>query len=157
AERPRTLDGSAWHRRHQSHARTGQPAGRRRSGCIRAGALHQGASTAEDRHRNDMSEMSAADQRRLGTALGLPIVETHISFVLLGGEDAYKVKKAVNLEFLDFTTIEKRRFFCLEELALNRRLAPAIYLDVVSIAGTLDAPVLEGEGVPLEYAVKMRQ
>jgi uncharacterized protein len=100
------------------------------------------------------------DQRRLVTALGLPIVETHISYVLLGGEYAYKVKKAVNLEFLDFTTLEKRRFYCEEELTLNRRLAPSIYLDVVPITGSpgsQDAPILEGKGSPLEYAVKMRQ
>jgi aminoglycoside phosphotransferase family enzyme/predicted kinase len=100
------------------------------------------------------------DQRRLVTALGLPIVETHISYVLLGGEYAYKVKKALNLEFLDFTTLEKRRFYCEEELTLNRRLAPSIYLDVVPITsspGSQDAPALEGQGPPLEYAVKMRQ
>jgi aminoglycoside phosphotransferase family enzyme/predicted kinase len=97
------------------------------------------------------------DQRRLVTALGLPIVETHISYVLLGGDYAYKVKKAVNLEFLDFTTLEKRKFYCHEELTLNRRLAPSIYLEVVSITGGWDTPVLEGEGPPLEYAVKMRQ
>src|SRR5580765_1021598 len=97
------------------------------------------------------------DQRRLVTALGLPIVETHISYVLLGSEYAYKVKKAVNLEFLDFTTLEKRRFYCHEELTLNRRLAPSLYLDVVPITGGTDAPILEGEGTPLEYAVKMRR
>jgi aminoglycoside phosphotransferase family enzyme/predicted kinase len=103
------------------------------------------------------------DQRRLVAALGLPIVETHISYVLLGGQYAYKVKKAVNLEFLDFTTLEKRRFYCLEELTLNRRLAPSIYLDVVPITGSPGspgnnvAPILDGKGSPLEYAVKMRQ
>ena len=100
---------------------------------------------------------SSADQRRLVTAIGLPIVETHISYVLLDGTHAYKVKKAVDLEFLDFTTLELRRFYCQEELRLNRQLAPSIYLDVVPIAGTLDAPVLEGTGLALEYALKMRQ
>ena len=97
------------------------------------------------------------EQRRLVTAFGLPIVETHISYVLLGGAFAYKVKKAVDLGFLNFTTIEARRFYCEEELALNRRLAPSIYLDVVPITGTADAPTLEGAGAPIEYAVKMRQ
>jgi hypothetical protein len=104
-----------------------------------------------------MTATAPEDQRRLVTALGLPIVETHISYVLLGSEYAYKVKKAVNLEFLDFTTLEKRRFYCHEELTLNRRLAPSIYLDVVPITGGNDAPILEGEGTPLEYAVKMRR
>jgi len=100
---------------------------------------------------------SSADQRRLVQAIGLPIVETHISYVLLDGTHAFKVKKAVDLEFLDFTTLERRRFYCQEELRLNRQLAPSIYLDVVPIAGTLDTPVLEGTGSPLEFAVKMRQ
>jgi uncharacterized protein len=104
-----------------------------------------------------MTDTSVEDQRRLVMAIGLPFVETHISYVLLGGEHAYKVKKAVNLDFLDFTTLEKRRFYCQEELTLNRRLAPSIYLDVVPIAGRADAPVLGGTGSPLEYAVKMRQ
>jgi len=104
-----------------------------------------------------MTGLSLDEQRRLVMAIGLPIVETHISYVLLGGTHAYKVKKAVNLEFLDFSTLEARRSYCHEELRLNRRLAPSIYLEVVAITGPLDAPVLEGTGPPLEYAVKMRQ
>ena len=98
-----------------------------------------------------------ADQRRLVRALGLPVIETHISFVLLGGTSAYKIKKAVNLDFLDFTTLAARRFYCAEELRLNKRLAPSVYLDVVPITGSIDAPVLGGQGAPIEYAVKMRQ
>ena len=85
------------------------------------------------------------------------LVETHISWVLLTGATAYKIKKAVDLGFVDFTTLERRRFFCDEELRLNRRLAPTIYLDVVAIAGTLEHPVPGGNGPPLEYAVKMRE
>jgi aminoglycoside phosphotransferase family enzyme/predicted kinase len=104
-----------------------------------------------------MTATPPEDQRRLVTALGLPIVETHISYVLLSGRFAYKVKKAVDLGFLNFTTLEIRRFYCQEELALNRRLAPSIYLDVVPITGTADAPMLEGKDAPIEYAVKMRQ
>jgi len=104
-----------------------------------------------------MTKTAPDDQRRLVTALGLPIVETHISYVLLGGTFAYKVKKAVNLEFLDFTTLDARRFYCQEELRLNRRLAPSIYLDVVPVTGAAGSPSLEGQGTPIEYAVKMRQ
>src|SRR5512138_441261 len=104
-----------------------------------------------------MTIIAPDDQRRLVTALGLPIVETHISYVLLGGTFAYKVKKAINLAFLDFTTIDARKFYCNEELRLNRRLAPSLYLDVVPITGSTGSPVLEGQGPPLEYAVKMRQ
>src|SRR5262249_22488774 len=112
----RTLDGGTRHRRDRRRARTGEAEGRRRPGCVRACALHQGASQAEGRGRNDMTPTSLEDQRRLVTTLGLPIVETHISYVLLDGKHAYKVKKAVNLEFLDFTTLDARRFYCHEEL-----------------------------------------
>ncbi|OFW32977.1 MAG: hypothetical protein A3G76_10435 [Acidobacteria bacterium RIFCSPLOWO2_12_FULL_65_11] len=85
------------------------------------------------------------------------VLETHISYVLLTGPYAYKIKKAVNLEFLDFTTLAARRFDCQEELRLNRPLAPSIYLDVVAITGTVDTPAINGDGPVLEYAVKMRQ
>ena len=64
------------------------------------------------------------------------IIETHISWVLLTGQYAYKIKKPVNFGFLDFSTLEKRRFFCHEELRLNRRLAADLYLDVVPITGS---------------------
>ena len=82
--------------------------------------------------------------------------ETHISWVLLTGHDAYKIKKAVNLGFLDFSTLELRHFFCSEELRLNRRLAPELYLGVVAISGTPEQPVLSGEPA-IEFAVHMRR
>jgi aminoglycoside phosphotransferase family enzyme len=85
------------------------------------------------------------------------VIETHISYVLLTGSFAYKIKKAVDLGFLDFTTLDARRFYCERELELNRRLAPTIYLEVVAITGTVDAPRLGGDGPALEYAVKMRE
>ena len=102
------------------------------------------------------------NQRRLVEALRLPFVETHISYVLFDRGYAYKIKKAVRFPFLDFTTLAAREFFCREELRLNRRLAPSIYLDVVPIAGTPDAPVVDpADGHPsspaLEYAVKIRE
>src|SRR5580765_67085 len=101
------------------------------------------------------------NQRRLVETLRLPFVETHISYVLFDRGYAYKIKKAVRFPFLDFTTLAAREFFCREELRLNRRLAPSIYLDVVPIAGTPDAPAIDPSGghLPgpaLEYAVKMR-
>jgi len=83
------------------------------------------------------------------------LLETHISYVLLTGRYAFKIKKAVNLGFLDFTTLAARRFYCERELRLNRRLAPALYLDVVPITGTAEAPNIGGNGPALEYAVKM--
>jgi uncharacterized protein len=86
--------------------------------------------------------------------------ETHISWVLLTGRDAYKIKKAVDLGFLDFSTLELRRFYCSEELRLNRRLAAELYLDVVEIGGTPEEPVLGpvlDKEPAIEYAVHMRR
>ena len=85
------------------------------------------------------------------------VIETHISFVLLTGRCAYKIKKAVDLGFLDFRSLSSRSFYCEEELRLNRRTAPEIYLDVVTITGSVDAPALGGHGPPIEYALKMRE
>jgi len=82
------------------------------------------------------------------------LIETHISWVILAGDYAYKLKKPVNLGFLDFSTLEKREHCCHEEVRLNRRLAPDIYLGVVPVAGT--PPAMEGEGPALEWAVQMR-
>lgn len=110
-------------------------------------------------------------QRRLVQAFGEPgryphpvaqveHLETHISQVLLAGNFAYKLKKPVNLGFLDFSTLAARRFYCEEELRLNRRLAPQLYLEVVPIRGTFAAPVLGAgpeAGPVIEYAVKMRR
>ncbi|MGO9443319.1 MAG: AAA family ATPase [Thiobacillaceae bacterium] len=84
-------------------------------------------------------------------------VETHISHLLLTGPYAYKLKKPLNLGFLDFRTLEQRRFYCMEEVRLNRRLAPLDYLGVVTIRGSLSAPHIDGEGPVLDYAVQMRQ
>ncbi|HEY8096051.1 MAG TPA: AAA family ATPase [Methylobacter sp.] len=83
------------------------------------------------------------------------IIETHISWVLLTGLYAFKIKKPVNFGFLDFSTLEKRRFCCNEELRLNKRLADELYLDVVPITGTPDHPQIGGTGTAIEYAVKM--
>ena len=85
------------------------------------------------------------------------VIETHISWIVLTGPYAYKIKKPVDLGFLDFSTLDKRRFYCEEELRLNRRFAPQLYLEVVRITGTPGAPVLNGPGNAIEYAVKMVQ
>ncbi|MBI1824468.1 MAG: AAA family ATPase [Nitrospirae bacterium] len=84
-------------------------------------------------------------------------VETHISWIILTGPYAYKIKKPVNLGFVDFSTLGKRYFYCQEELRLNRRLCPALYLGLVSIRGSEIAPELNGTGPAIEYAVKMVQ
>ncbi len=85
------------------------------------------------------------------------LIETHISWVLLTGDYAYKIKKPVDLGFVDFSTLEKRRHYCQEELRLNQRLAPMLYLEVVAFTGTPCHPILNGKGTPFEYAVKMKQ
>jgi aminoglycoside phosphotransferase family enzyme/predicted kinase len=87
----------------------------------------------------------------------IELVETHISWVILTGDYVYKLKKPVNFGFLDFSTLEKRKHYCNEELRLNKRLAPQIYLDTVAITGTQDTPEINGQGPVLEFAVKMRQ
>ena len=85
------------------------------------------------------------------------VIETHISWVILTGFFAYKIKKPVNLGFVDFSTLDKRRYFCFEELRLNRRFAPDIYLSVVPIRGSHSIPRLSKVGEVIEYAVKMRE
>lgn len=85
----------------------------------------------------------------------IQLLETHISWVLLTGGKAYKIKKPVRLGFADFGSLEKRRFFCEEELRLNQRLAPDLYLGVVPV--TADGPRIGGSGPVIDYAVCMRQ
>ncbi|ADE12385.1 bifunctional aminoglycoside phosphotransferase/ATP-binding protein [Sideroxydans lithotrophicus] len=84
------------------------------------------------------------------------LIETHISWVLLAGDYAYKIKKAVDLGFLDYTELGARRFYCDEEIRLNRRTAPGIYLDMVPIGGSPDDPDF-GARPAIEYAVRMRR
>ena len=85
------------------------------------------------------------------------ILQTHISFVALTGIYAYKVKKPVDFGFLDFSSLEKRKYYCDEELRLNRRLCPEIYLDVVPITQKGENIQLGGQGEVVEYAVKMKE
>jgi aminoglycoside phosphotransferase family enzyme len=86
----------------------------------------------------------------------IELTQTHISFVFLTENLVYKVKKAVNLAFLDFTTLEKRRFFCEKELELNKRLCPHMYLEVVPINRS-NVIKIKGKGETVEYAVKMKR
>ncbi|HIE14596.1 TPA: hypothetical protein EYP70_04930 [Candidatus Bathyarchaeota archaeon] len=86
----------------------------------------------------------------------IELIQTHISFIFLTRKFVYKVKKAVNLGFLDFTTLEKRRFFCERELELNRRLCGDMYIEVVPI-NMSDVIKIKGRGKTVEYAVKMKR
>lgn len=83
--------------------------------------------------------------------------QTHISAVFLAGPFAYKVKKPVEMGFLDFRTLDRRRHFCAEEVRLNRRLAPSVYLGVVPVTRTGDRIVVDGTGDVVEWAVQMRR
>lgn len=90
-------------------------------------------------------------------ASDVQFIQTHISLVFLAGDFAYKVKKPVRFLFVDYSTLEKRKTFCGREVELNRRLAPDVYLGVVPITRQGVTLSLEGEGEPVEYAVKMRR
>jgi len=86
----------------------------------------------------------------------IELIQTHISFVFITQNFVYKVKKAVDLGFLDFTTLEKRRLFCEKELELNRRLCGDMYIEVVPINKS-NIIKIKGEGETVEYAVKMKK
>ncbi len=102
---------------------------------------------------------------------GFQVLETHISWVILTGSYAYKIKKPVNFGFLDFSSLDKRKFYCHEELRLNRRLAPDLYIDIIPVYGTPTDPCLskppfdranrerqsQFSNSPIEYALRMVQ
>ncbi|MCK5770219.1 bifunctional aminoglycoside phosphotransferase/ATP-binding protein [Algiphilus sp.] len=98
------------------------------------------------------------EPQRLGEPAGAEArcIETHLSLVLLAGEHAYKFKKPLAFDFVDFSTLEKRRYYCEEELRLNRRLAPELYLEVLAIGGDAADP-RPGASPAFEYCVKMRR
>ena len=87
----------------------------------------------------------------------IKFIETHISLLFLTGNHVYKLKKPVDFGFLDFTSLEKRKYYCEQEVKLNRRLSPGIYLGVVRITKEGNQILLDGIGELVEYAVKMKQ
>jgi len=107
-------------------------------------------------------EQVLIDALSLGRAFDHPVrdvrvLDTHISWVVLTGDYAYKIKKPIRLAFLDYSTLAKRKHFCELELELNRRWAPELYVDVVPISGSFEEPIVDGSGTPIEYALKMNQ
>lgn len=115
---------------------------------------------ADIRGRNATTSLVAALTRAecyLHPVAEVRIIETHISWIVLTGIYAYKIKKPVNLGFLNFSTLGLRRHYCEEELRLNRRLAPELYLGLVEIRGTPESPRVDGDGPLLEYAIRMRE
>jgi uncharacterized protein len=91
------------------------------------------------------------------TVTRLEVRETNISWVILTGLLAYKIKKSIQLDFIDASTLAQRRHLCEEELRLNRRLAADLYLDVVPITQDAHGACVAGEGPVIEYAVRMKQ
>lgn len=116
--------------------------------------------TAEKKHPDKLAELDEVSNDPNfypHEVKSIEIEETHISKVYLTGPFVYKIKKPVNLGFLDFTTLEKRRHYCEREVALNQRLSHGVYLGVVAITKENKDYALDGSGEAIEYAVKMRQ
>lgn len=90
-----------------------------------------------------------------GVKSPIQLMQTHVSYVFLTGDYAYKVKKPVNFGFLNFSTLEARQHFCLEEIQMNRQNAPELYLEVLPITQTNNQFELNGNGQAVEYTVKM--
>lgn len=84
-------------------------------------------------------------------------IQTHLSYVILTGQYAYKLKKPVNLGFQDFTSLAKRQYYCELECELNKTLAPHLYIGVVPVTGSEAHPRIGGEGPIIEWAIKMHQ
>ncbi len=85
------------------------------------------------------------------------LVQTHVSYIFLTDRFAYKIKKPVDFGFLNFSTIDRRRFYCNEEVRLNSRLCPGTYLDVVEVRETPDGAGFSGQGKIIDYAVRMKR
>ena len=117
--------------------------------------------------RNNSSSLGHLDSTLIESLLGpeaydhpvdsIEVIETHISWVILTGPFAYKIKKPVKLDFLDFRELSSRLFYCEDELRLNRQWAPDIYIDVVPISARPGQPRVGGDGPAVEYALRMHQ
>ena len=105
----------------------------------------------------DAVPLARALAESLARSLHAQLIETHISWELLAADTAWKIKKPVGLAFVDYSTLQLRRHFCEEELRLNRRLAPSLYLGVPRITGTPETPALDGPGEAQGYAVRMQR
>ena len=147
-------------------------ASRENLGCVygRLTGKHRGDSNkrpVRDIARPTMSSNANIDLREFKSLLdpgafphpveNIELIETHISWVILTGPYAYKIKKPVKLAFLDFRDLHRRRFYCEEEIRLNQAWTPEIYLDVVTINRDQNRLRIGGTGEIVEYAVRMRQ
>ena len=134
-------------------------------GCLSGHGMPPGQSVdraAARHHGSEGGDALSIEELLTPTAFPHPITqlelrETHLSWLVLTGTVAYKIKKPVRFEFIDAGTLERRRLLCEEELRLNRRLAPEIYLQVVPIVRTEGGVSIGGTGKAIEYAVAMQQ
>lgn len=128
-------------------------------GCNRSWPVHAGGGMAmKTLHNDNLPEY--IEHLLLPESYPHPVgeielVQTHISFVVLAGKYVYKWKKPVNFGFVDFSSLAKRKYFCEQELLLNRRLCPEIYLQTVVLSREGNSFRLQGEGEIVEYGVEM--
>src|SRR5438046_158709 len=122
-----------------------------------AGRVREKSASAEDRQSQELVRFLEVPASYPHGPREVRSIQTHISWVFVTPPFVFKVKKAVNLGFLDFSTLEKRRHFCERELELNRRLCPSVYLDIVPIYKSASGFSFNPEGEIAEYSVKMRE
>ena len=122
-----------------------------------AGRIREKSASAEDRQSQELVSFLEVPASYPHGPPEVRSIQTHISWVFIAPPFVFKVKKAVNLGFLDFSTLEKRRHFCQRELELNRRLCPSVYLDIVPIYKSASGFSFKAEGAIAEYSVRMRQ
>ncbi|RLA72588.1 MAG: aminoglycoside phosphotransferase [Epsilonproteobacteria bacterium] len=103
------------------------------------------------------TRMSENLMKAMSSELEAELIQTHISTIILSADLVYKLKKPVDFGFLDYSTLEKRHKYCLEEMRINEGYAPKLYMGVVPITGTIEDPRIDGEEKVLDYAVKMRR
>src|SRR5437899_12477014 len=122
-----------------------------------AGRVREKSAAGEDRQSQELVSFLEVPASYPHRSREVRSIQTHISWVFVTTPFVFKVKKAVNLGFLDFSTLEKRRHFCQRELELNRRLCPSVYLDIVPIYKSASGFSFNPEGEIAEYSVKMRE
>src|SRR5213594_5271949 len=116
-----------------------------------AGRVREKSASAQDRQSQELVSFLEVPASYPYGPREVRSIQTHISWVFVTTPFVFKVKKAVNLGFLDFSTLEKRRHFCEREVELNRRLASEVYLGVVRIYKTASGFSFEGEGEIVEH------
>src|SRR5437763_3853717 len=122
-----------------------------------AGRVREKSASAQDRQSQELVSFLEVPASYPHGPREVRSIQTHISWVFVTTPFVFKVKKAVNFGFLDFSTLEKRRHFCQRELELNRRLCPSVYLDIVPIYKSASGFSFKAEGAIAEYSVRMRQ